>query len=230
MVCATACVLVDTVVPMSCCSHAAFYKNHELHTINTKPNSGFLISYKGEYFLGKRLNIIGGLEYYTQGFSFLGYYDLTGHTNVYNEIYAYEHTIAIQEVNVPMGVKIAFSTEEDTYFSSYYTGGLSLRFITDSQSLIVNDSIGVTVYEGRGDVGFENNIGKLFNIESQGKFNAFIFSGIGAQFNFRGSAKALFFEMTYRYGLSRFHYRGNNNSNDLNIKNSNLVFSFGVRF
>ena len=80
------------------------------------------------------------------------------------------------------------------------------------------------------NLGFENNISELFNSESKGKLNGFIYSGVGAQFNFRGSAKALFFEIVYRFGLSRFNYRGNDGSNDLNIRNSNLVFSFGVRF
>lgn len=208
----------------------SFYKNNTFHTINTKAKAGFLISYKGEYFLGKKVNLIGGLEYYTEGFTFQGYYELPGYTYVYDETFPYTHNVSIQEINMPIGIKFAFNLEEDNYFTPYYTGGLSIRYITSSQNYIVNDSLGVTVYEDKGDVAFENNIGLLFKSKARRKLNGFLYSGFGLQYNFRGTATALYFEMNYRLGLSRFNYRGNDKSNNLNIGNSNLVFSFGVRF
>lgn len=209
---------------------ASFYKNHPYHTINTKSKSGFCATYKVEVFSGKKLNLLLGLEYLNQGFSFQGYYARPGYTYAYDKTFAYSHTARVQEINVPIGLKLAFNLEADNYFSPYFSGGFAPRYIINSYNLIVNDSTGITVYEGRGNVDFENNVGLLPFLPPARKLNGFLFGGVGVQFNFRGSAKALFFEMTYKYALSRFNYHGYKNSNDLNIKNSNLAFIFGIRF
>lgn len=208
----------------------SFYKNHPQHTINTKAKSGFCLSYKAEVFFGKKTNLLVGLEYFDQGFSFQGYYSAPGHTYAFDKTYAYSHSARVREVNIPVGLKRAFNLEVDNYFSPYFSGGFCPRYIINSTNLIVNDSTGVTLHEGTGDVDFENNIGLLPVIPLAKKLNGFLYAGIGIQYNFRGSAKALFFEMTYKYGLSRFNYHGYKNSNDLNIKNSNLGFIFGIRF
>lgn len=208
----------------------SFYKNHPQHTINTKAKSGFYASYKAELFSGKKMNLLLGLEYLNQGFSFQGYYVRPGHTYAFDKTYAYSHTARVQEINVPIGLKIAFNMEVDNYFSPYFSGGFAPRYIINSYNLIVNDSTGRTEYEGKGNVNFENNIGLLPFLPPVTKLGGFLYGGLGCQYNFRGSAKALFFEMTYKYALSRFNYHGYKNSNDLNIKNSNLAFIFGIRF
>ncbi len=209
---------------------ASFYKNTPNMTINTKALAGFCASFKTEYFFGKKTNLLIGLEYFDQGFSFQGYYAAPGHTYAFDKTYAYTHTTRVQEIDLPIGLKIAFNSEENNYFSPYFSGGFCPRYIIGSNSLIVNDSTGVTMHDGKGNVDFENNIGLLHPIPMVRKLNGFLYGGVGGQYNFRGSAKALFFEMTYKYGLSRFNYHGDNNSNNLFIKNSNLAFIFGVRF
>ncbi len=209
---------------------ASFYKNTPDMAINTKAQSGFCASYKVEIFSGKKTNLLIGLEYFDQGFSFQGYYAAPGYTYAFDKTFAYSHTARVREIDVPMGLKVAFNIEEDNYFTPYFSGGFCPRYIINSSNLIVNDSTGITVHEGNGNVDFENNIGLLTGIPNMTKLNGFLYGGLGAQYNFRGSAKALFFEITYKYGLSRFNYHGYNNSNNLFIKNSNLAFIFGIRF
>lgn len=207
-----------------------FYKNHQYHTINNKALPGFIGSFKVEWFSGKRSNLMGGIDFYSQGFTFRGYYSAPGNTYEFDQTYAYTHTVSIQEVNMPLLIKTTFISEPDYYVSSYFAGGIVPRYILRSYNLIVNDSTGVTMLDGKGKVDFEHSIGDLPLIPPVKKLNGFIYLGVGAQYNFRGSAKALFFELTYKYGLSRFNYHGYNNSNDLYIRNSNLSFNFGIRF
>jgi hypothetical protein len=202
-----------------------FYKNHDQHTINTKANLGFCMSYKAEIFSGKKANLILGLEFLNEAFTFQGYYATPGKTIAFDRTYPYTHTSRIQEIGLPIGIKLALMSEEGYYFTPYYLGGFCPRYILGSYNLIVNDVSGVTMHEGKGDIDFEHSI-----ISSVKQLNGFVFSGIGGQYNFRGSAKAVFFEVMYKYGLSRFNYHGYQDSNNLFIKNSNLAFSFGVRF
>lgn len=207
----------------------SFYKNHTEHTINTTGKTGLNLGYTAEYFFGENVNLLFGLGFMAQRFSFQGYFDAPGYTFVYDESYAYTHTVKFQEVNLPIGLKYAFISEEDNYFSPYATAGLSIRYIVHSKNLIMNDSSTTEVYDDSGTLSFENNIGKMRALPDLKNLNGYFFFGLGGQYNFRGSAKSIFLELNYKFGLSRLHYKGYNDSNNLFIKNSNLSFTIGVR-
>ena len=118
---------------------ASFYKNNPNMTINTKAKAGFCASYKTEIFFGKKTNLLVGLEYFNQGFSFQGYYAAPGYTYVFDKTFAYSHTANVQEIDVPIGLKVAFNMEADNYFTPYFSGGFCPRYIVGSTSLIVNE-------------------------------------------------------------------------------------------
>ena len=77
--------------------------------------------------------------------------------------------------------------------------------------------------DGTTDITFENHI-----IDKH--FNAFLHAGLGIQKNLHDTGKALFLEFTYKYNISRLHYPGNQNTNNLNIKNNSLSICVGLRF
>lgn len=201
----------------------SFYKNHPQHTINTSAKTGFSASYKSEILLGRKINFMIGLEYFNQGFIFKGYYSAPGNTYLFDKTFAYTHEIRLQEIQLPIGFKKAFNNEKDNFYTPYFFGGLGARFIIGSYYVITNDSTGIAVYDGKGNIGFE------YQLLAKG-LNAFIQGGLGTQYNFRTSAKALFFDITYKYGISRLHYDGYRNSNNLNIKESHIAFNIGLKF
>jgi hypothetical protein len=212
--------------PVTC-----FYKKYRDPNItNLKANAGFCATLKAEIFSGGRTNLLFGVEYLSQAFTFEGYYAAPGYTYVYDGTFPYSHYSRVQEIDAPIGIKTSFISEEENYFSPYFSGGFAPRYIVTSYSLIVNDSSGITMLDGKGKIDFENNIGVLPGIPMVRKLNGFVYGGVGVQYNFRGSAKAIFFEITYKYGLSRFNYHGFNNSNSVFVKNSNMGFVLGVRF
>ena len=216
----------------------SFYKNHPKHTINTHAKTGFCASYKSEILLGRRINFLIGLEYFNQGLSFKGYYSAPGYTYLFDKTFAYNHEIRIQELQLPFGFKKAINNEKDNFYTPYFFGGAGGRFIIGSYYVITNDSTENVVYDGKGTMNFEHHaLSQVLNTFSIGKgkslskqFNAFFYGGVGTQYNFRETGKALFFEMTFKYGISRLHYEGYQNSNDLNIKESHLGFSIGLKF
>lgn len=201
----------------------SFYKNHPKHTANTKSKPGFNAAYKIEILLGRKTNVITGLEFMSQGFKFYGYYQAPQHTYLLDKNFAYFHDVRYNEAQIPLGFKQALNNEKEHFYTAYYFGGIGFRYIVKSMTYIENDSTSTPIYEGKTNLTFENHI-------VDKKFNAFYHLGFGVQKNYRESAKALFLEFTYKYSISRLHYVGNVNTNSLNIRDGNLAITFGFRF
>lgn len=200
----------------------SFYKNHPKHTSGTKAQVGFLASYKSEILLGRKTNLLVGLDYFNYGLTFKGYYKAANYTYLFDETYAYTHEIRIKEVQLPFMLKICFNSEKEHFYTPYFLGGIGARYVFGAYTVISNDSTGLTVYDAKDNIDFENQ-------RLRKGLNAFYQGGLGLQYNFRDSGRAIFFEFTYRYGISRLHYDGNDKTNDLDIKDNHLVFAIGMR-
>lgn len=217
---------------------AGIYKNHPQLTTATKGKTGFCASFKEEVIIGRRRSFLIGLDYFSQGFTFRGYYSAPGHTYLYDKSFAYTHDIAVHELHIPILIKNALNNEKNSKYTPYYMAGGGFRYILNSYYVITNDSTDDVLYEGKGNINFEYSVysqaaNSLFNGHGTSitkKMNAFIIAGFGFQRNIRDTGKSIFFELTYKYGISRLHYTGDSNSNNLNIKDSFLLFNFGVRF
>jgi outer membrane protein with beta-barrel domain len=200
----------------------SFYQNHKQHTDATKAKFGFGAAYRMEFTIGRRSSLLVGPEYQSTGLTFKGYYKKPGYTYLFDKTFAYTHELRIQEVQLPVILKICFNSEKESPYSPYFIGGVGARYIFASYSVISNDSTGITVYDAKDNIDFENQL------VTKG-LNAFFQSGLGFQKNVRTSTRAYFFEVSYKYCISRFHYDGNDKSNDLNIRDSHLLFSIGMR-
>jgi len=201
----------------------SFYKNHPQHTANTKSKPGFNAAYKADILLVHKTFLTTGLEFMSQGFKFYGYYKAPQHTYLFDEQFVYLHEVRYNEMQLPLGFKQALNNEKEHFYTAYYFGGIGFRYIIKSETYIENDSTGFPVYEGKTDLIFEHHV-----IDK--KLNAFYHLGFGFQKNFRTTARALFFEMTYKYNISRLHYVGNATTNALNIRDGNLAITIGIKF
>jgi hypothetical protein len=200
----------------------SFYKNDIHMTANTKALKGFNASYKSEIIFLRHTNIILGLDYFNYGLKFHGYYAKPGSTYLFDETFAYTHEIRIQEVQLPLALKIAFNSEKENFYTPYFIGGIGARYIFASYTVISNDSTGITVYDAKDNIDYEHQrVAK--------SLNAFYHAGLGLQYNYRNSARAIFFELSFQRGISRFHYDGDAGSNNLNIRGNNLLFTLGFR-
>lgn len=216
----------------------SFYKNHPQHTIDTKSKLSFNASYKCEFLTSRRTSVLLGLDYLSQGFTFKGYYVAPGYTYLFDKTYAYTHEIRAQELHIPIGFKNLMNLEKDHFYTPYYYLGGGLRYLLNSYYVINNDSTETVVYDGKGNMNFEHQVftrmsNKLLNGKGSSftqKLNSYLYAGFGVQRNFRESGKALCFDVCYKFGISRLHYTGYNNSNNLNIKDSHLLFNVGLKF
>ena len=200
----------------------SFYQNHPEHTINTKGKLGFSASYQSEIAMGGKSNFLIGLEYQSTGLLFNGYYKKPGYTYLFDRSYSYLHEIRFQEVQLPISIKITLNSEKEHSYSPYFIGGVGARYIFSSYSIISSDSTGRTVYDAKDNIDFENQ--RLLK-----GLNAYFHAGLGLQYNVKNSTRAVYFELKYKYGISRFHYDGNEQSNDLNIRDGHFIFLVGCR-
>lgn len=201
----------------------SFYKIDPNFAIKVKSRLGINVCYKSEIFLGRRTNVLIGLEYLNEGITFKSYYEAAGYTYLFDKTFAYFHDVRLQRVNLPISLKLAFNSETNNTFSTYGLLGVGATYLYKSTTYIESDSTKNAVYEGKTNVRFEN-----YRISK--KMSGFYLLGLGAQRNNRKNGRALFFELIYNYGLSRLHYEGHEYSNKLEIKNALLAFTFGIRF
>lgn len=201
----------------------SFYKNHPEHTIDTHSKFGFNAAYKTEILLGRKTNVLAGLEFMSQGVAFHGYYQDSANTYLFDRTYNYLHEIRYEEVQLPISFKLAFNNEKDKAFTPYGFGGIGFRYIVKAMAYVESDSTGAPIYDGKTDLTFENHI-----VDKH--FNAFYEAGLGLQRNYRTKGSAFFFEFTYKYSISRLHYVGNETTNNLNIRDANLSVTLGLRF
>ncbi|MCE3278887.1 MAG: hypothetical protein K0S44_1078 [Bacteroidetes bacterium] len=197
-------------------------KNDPHFTRDTKAKAGFNAAYKAEILLGRKTNVLVGLEYMSQGLTFKGYYKANGYTYLYDETFSYTHEIRYNEVQVPIGLKLAFNSEKDRPSTAYLFGGIGFRYIFSSYIVIASDSTNTTPYDGKGTIEFEHQrVAKGLNGYYQG--------GLGIQKNYRSTSKALFLELTFKRTFSRIHYSGSKNSNNINFRDNNVAITIGLR-
>jgi hypothetical protein len=201
----------------------SFYKNDPHLTTKTKAKFGFNASYKAEFFSGKKLNFTAGLDYSYQHFTFKGYYAAPGYTYLFDKTFPYTHDVQVQELQLPIGFKESFVREQSYDYTPYVIGGVAFRYLFKTYTVITNDSTDLTVFDSKqSSVDFESKI-------PAPKINSLLYLGFGFQRNHRDTGRATFFELTYKYGISRFNYYGNNHSNNLGISNNCLAFTVGFR-
>lgn len=200
----------------------SFFKPDPHFMANTKAKIGGTASYKVEVLLTPKTNFVSGLEFLSQSLSFNGYYAAPGYTYLFDKTFSYTHELRFNELQMPLGFKVSFPREQDRPVTGYYFGGIGFRYILNSYTVITSDSLGISPYDGKGSIGFEHHL-------IAPNINAFYEGGIGLQKNFRASARAVFFEITYKYGISRIHYTGYQDSNNINIRNNNLDITVGIR-
>jgi hypothetical protein len=200
----------------------SLYKSDPHFTTDTKGKAGYCISYKTEFVTGKKLNYVAGLDFVDQRFSFKGYFAAPMHTYIYDKTFAYTHSLNIQEIQVPLGIRFSFFEKPVNNYVPYFTGGIKFRYLLKTTTIIRDDSTKTNVYTGTkpSSISFESNI-------PSAKINSCFQAGFGIQRNYEELNSAMFFEITFNYGISRFQYVGNTNSNNLGIRNAFVAFAFG---
>lgn len=200
----------------------SLFKNDPHFTTGTKAKAGFNACYKAELVIARKTNLMAGLEYMSQGLKFNGYYEKPGYTYLYDKSFSYTHELRYSELQLPIGLKLAFNSDKEFKVTPYLFGGIGFRYLLNSYAVISSDSTETTPFDGKGKISFEH---ELF-IKG---FNAFYQGGLGVAKNNMTKSRSVFLEITFKRGFSRIHYPGNEDSNNINFRDNNFAITFGLR-
>ena len=201
----------------------SLYHNDPRITANTSPLPGYSLSVRSEFPIAKDLKLVTGLEIISQGLTFDSYYFAPGSSVLFDKNYIYNHNIRCNEIAIPLLIRMNLTPREEAAFHTFYVSlGWELKYNLSARSTIINSNDGSLLYDGPVSLSYENH----FLNQDIGNY---IVASLGYNRNLFPSKKSVFFDITYRYGLSRNLYTGNGNSNHLFFRNTNLNIGIGIR-
>lgn len=199
-----------------------FFNNNPDHTADTKSATSVNIGFKRTFKLFTS-GVETGLEYVNEGLSFNSYYFAPGFSKLYDKTFPFSHEIRINELQLPVVFKQSFGKETKNKATPYFAVGWAWRYLMYCSTSIISTTDGIQVYDGKTDISFEYGF-------PWKHFGSLLLGGFGLQFNNLQTQSALFFEANYKYGISRFHYAGHINTNNLLIHDSNITINVGYKF
>lgn len=183
----------------------------------------YTIGLKIEIPVQHNADIIVGPDLMHGNFDFDSYFFAPAFSHLYNGDLNFDHTILMDELQIPVLYKINFGSESRNVRNLYATFGWIFRYILYNNAEVTDISNGGFVWEGQNDITFAY---PLFTPQASGAIEA----SLGYQHNTLRNGNAWFLEIEYRYGVSPLIYTGNQTgSNYVEFTLNTLSFKFGLR-
>lgn len=203
------------------------------HSAPASPLAGFGATARLEFVFTRNFRILLGGDVISQSCAFDTYFFAKNHSTIYDNRYNYHHVLRTWELHLPVMFRLAFTKNEDDRNNSLYgLGGWALKFNLFSHTKVTQIDTDEEIYKGPTQIPFENAIlGKRTGNE--------LIAGLGFTHRFNHSMESIYFEVIYRYGLSRFTYLGDadggfggiadESTNILLIGNRSISIGIGFR-
>ena len=200
---------------------------------NTNPNlmsatqatAGLGLSARAEFKINPKstMKLLFGADYLNEGMKFDSYYFAPGYSVLFDRNFNFTHHLHISEFYIPILFKQSFTDEDKKVNSAYISGGWAFRYLMGANYKITEKDNGATVAKGFSGMYVEHK----FLTDNSGSA---LMIGTGMEHKLPGMQRSVFFEIYFHYNLSRIHYSGDNNSNDILFKNNSLTISVGYEF
>ena len=200
----------------------AFYNNNTDYTINTKARISVTAGGRMEYMFNGLSSITAGFEYITHGLAFDSYFFTPDQQIIYDKTFPFHHKVRLHEAQVPLLAKFNFTKENDKIFNAYVTAGWGYRYIFASRSTITSNITGEKVWKGGVNADMEYSL-----FAPRG--GSMLLAGFGTERNFQPAKTSIYLELQYKFGLSRFRYRGSGTAKEFFIKDSFLSVNIGYK-
>jgi|AntAceMinimDraft_17_1070374.scaffolds.fasta_scaffold17069_2 hypothetical protein len=193
-----------------------------VHSNQINKEVGFSIGLKEEFNFHKNIGIATGIEYLNYRFGFDSYFCFSGDTSyscAKNDC-AYNHRLRIHEIQIPLVIRFIIP-------QFYCFGGVVVfRYPLYAKGKVYSNADGQLVSKGNTKI-------RIFRYGPF--FVETIVGGIGKEFKIKNKKQKFFIELQYKYAINAFLYSGITSdpyglTNDLIIKNSFLLLTFGVYF
>lgn len=163
-----------------------------------------------------------GVDYFFHGVNFNSYYFKPDSLHLYDKSYAYQYSLFIHEVDLPLQMKYSFTRENNSLFSPYVMVGYHLRYLLPSWMNITQN--GTKVKSDDLELRFRNPL--FYN-----KINSFVSLSVGWQKNSINRSRGSFFvEANFRYGFSQYYFEKDYAASSLFINSTHLSLLLGLKF
>ena len=162
-----------------------FYNINTNHAQISSPKMSALIGFRREIRLDKQFQsfFLFGIDYYFHGLNFKSYYFKKDSLKLYDKSFAYNYSLFIHEIDIPLQVKHSFARENNSLYSPYLMLGYHLRFLLPANvDVTQNGNILTNKWE---ELNFKHPL--LSN-----KINCFVSASFGWQKNAINKSKAGF--------------------------------------
>ncbi len=200
----------------------SFYKNNKVHTSGTKPGSAFSVGVFEEIRMYNDFSFVPGIEYAYHGLSFSSYYLGPGYQTLYDKRFDYNYTLRMQEGRLNILFRQVLGIETRNPITGYFEYGYVLRSLFNARLKVTSNLTGTELYNGKPTIAFEHPV--ITNSMASA-----LKLVVGAQENFFRSHRALFFECSFMYSLSRFSIKNSFAPTALYINSSFLQLGLGVK-
>lgn len=201
-----------------------FYQINTNHAKSAIPKKSGCVGFRKEIRADRDFKafFLIGADYFFHGLSFKTYYFKPDSIKLYDKTFAYDYSLFMHEINIPIQVKYSFTRENNSISSPYFMIGYHLRYLLPG-TLNVSQN-GDAVKKERLDVIFKNPL--IYN-----KINSFISITSGWQKNSLNSSKISFFvELNLRYGFSPYYFEKEYSPSSLNFNSTHLSLFLGLKF
>ena len=204
-------------------SAISFYSNNNFHTTNTRPGAAFYGNVSEEILIYKDLYFVGGLEYQHSALSFNSYYIAPGYQTLYNQQYAYNYKLALQEGRLDLLLRLIGGNELRDKITAYVETGYVLRCLINTKMKVTDD--------GNGEILFNRTTYPYFvGRKIANSFSSGLKVNLGVQHNFLRTHRAVFIQVGLMYGLAQFLIHESFTPSSLLIKSTYLQFGLGYKF
>ena len=200
----------------------SFYKNNPYHSSSNVASAAYQFSFITEFRVSRRTAFLTGLEYFMHGLSFNSYYFPPGTNRLYNDNFNYHYSVVMNEINLPLLVRFNPHLEEKHHFSPYTSFGYDLRYTLLTHLNVKSNLDGTEPFDGFTKTTFEHP----YYFPQLASFLAF---NVGVQKTSSVSHKGVFFEINFKYGLTRFLIDDTFTPGSLYIRNYHLAFTLGCK-
>lgn len=201
----------------------SLYKNNADYTSSNSPRAGINLSLRLEPNWKGNFHVHLGFELNRYALDFDSYYFAQGYSVIYDRNFDFKHSLRYFDAQIPLLLKYSFPEEEENENTFYFIGGWSLRGIFFGRTTIQQISTGEILLNKK----YSSPTIEYPLLVSQ--LGGVLQFGFGAQRNILHSHRSVFVELLWKYPVSRIHYNGYKNSNNLYIKDSHVLVSLGVK-
>lgn len=202
----------------------SLYTINTKHAINPQQKMSALFGFKREQRLDReyRSFLLIGIDYSLQGINFDSYYFSPDTLQLYDKSFAFQYSLYMHELSLPIQFKYLMKRADNSLFSSYVIAGYHLKYLLPANLKV--SQYGNEILTDQVEMKYRT----VFPVE---QLSSALSVGFGWQKNSINSSKGNFFaELSVRFNFTSFYFETPYSASSLYMNATQLFFLIGLKF